>query len=225
LTGAFDLESLVEISTVFQEHPDDDIWEEYAFGRVRDSAQAALEEHLLACGRCQKTLARTDRYIRLMKAGTASFPANQPSHWKILPFTAGNRRAKAAAAFAVACMAALVAIGPVRSLVTRPSGAAAEPVEVKLRSVRDASEAETNRGPALRPLDLSIDTLDVQSRPPSSYRLEVVTLSGEVAWAGRAEAVNGALSAHVVKKLAKGAYWVRLYASSELLAEYGLKLE
>jgi hypothetical protein len=221
--GAYNLEILVEISPVFQDHPDDDIWEEYSFGRVRDSAEAALEEHLLVCERCQITLANTDQFVRLMKVATASFPANPPQRWKVLPFKPGNRRAKVAAALAVACVAAFAVIGPARSLVAGHTVSAPEPVLVKLKSVRAGSEAGMNRAPAKHPLELSIALSDIPLVP--RYRLEVVTFWGKAIWSGPADLKDGALSAHVAKRLGKGTYWVRLYGSSELLAEYGLKLD
>ena len=213
----------MEIDFISQEHPDDDIWEEYAFGRVRDSAAAVLEEHLLVCERCQNTLAETDQFIRSMKAATDAAPAHWAKHWKVLPFRAGGRRATVAAALAVACVAVLVLFGPARSLVTRSSVSATEPVLVKLTSIRSGSEATMNRAPAKRPLDLSIALSDVPAS--AQYRLEVLTFWGKVVWSGAAQSNNGALSAHVLSGLSEGTYWVRLYSSSELLAEYGLKLE
>jgi hypothetical protein len=213
----------VELNLISQDHPDDDIWEEYTLGRVRDSAEAALEEHLLVCERCRTTLANSDQFIRQMKVGTASFPANPPQRWKVLPFNPGNRRAKVAAALAVACVAALVVIGPGRSLVAGHTVSAPEPVLVKLKSVRAGSEAAMNRAPAKHPLDLSIALSDIPPFP--HYRLEVVTFWGKAIWSGPADLKDDALSAHVAKRLGRGTYWVRLYGSSELLAEYGLKLD
>jgi hypothetical protein len=76
----------VEISLVFQEHPDGDIWEEYVFGRLNHDQVQLVEEHLLVCEHCQNVLARTDEFVRLMKLATTSASTNQPKQsGKVLP--------------------------------------------------------------------------------------------------------------------------------------------
>ena len=214
----------MEISLAFQEHPDDDIWEEYAFGRLGQHQEAAVEDHLLLCEHCRSKLAETDQWVRAMKVAAARFLENPPKRtWRVLEFDSGRfkpgRPAKFASAgtIALACLAALLWIGPLRSV----SGAG--PVTVPLQSLRAGSGAALNHAPARHPLDLSISLADVPSSP--QYRLEVVTLEGKAVWSGAAAKKDGALSAHVGKSLGAGMYWVRLYASSELLAEYGLKLD
>jgi anti-sigma factor RsiW len=214
----------VEISLAFQEHPDDDIWEEYAFGRLGHHQEATVEEHLLVCEHCRSTLTETDQWVRGMKAATAGFLENPPKRtWRVLEFDPGRlkpgRPAKFASAgtIALACVAALFWIGPLGSV------SEAGPVTVPLQSLRAGSEAAMNHAAAKHPLDLSISLGDVPSSP--EYRLEVSTFWGKAVWSGVAVKKDGALSAHVARSLGAGIYWVRLYASSELLAEYGLKLD
>jgi hypothetical protein len=78
--------------------------------------------------------------------------------------------------------------------------------------------------PAGRPLDLSISAADIPPAP--QYRLEVVNAAGKVVWSDAASLGGGKLTAHVPKPLTAGQYWVRLYGrSSELLAEYGLRVK
>lgn len=42
----------------FKSHPPEGLLEEYAFQRQAEEQVAPLEEHLLACSRCQEALAR-----------------------------------------------------------------------------------------------------------------------------------------------------------------------
>lgn len=67
------MEMPVEISLAFREHPDENVLEEYAFGRLNEAEAAILEEHILVCEQCQLALVETDDYIRLMKSG-AGYP-------------------------------------------------------------------------------------------------------------------------------------------------------
>jgi hypothetical protein len=218
----------VEISLVFQKHPDEDVWEQYAFGRLGGKKLAALEEHLLICERCQNTLASTDEFVLLMKRGTASFTSSpkQAHPGKVLPFGAGRRHVPkyaAVGAIAVASVAALVWIAP-ETFLRHPAAAHGAAMPVALQSLRSGSTAAMNRAPVGHPLDLSIS---FRAMPPSAhYRAEVVTSRGKTVWTGQADVNHGALQTRVGINLAKGIYWVRLYApSSELLAEYGLKIE
>ena len=209
----------MEISLAFQEHPDDDIWEEYAFGRLGHRQEAAAEEHLLVCEHCRGKLADADQWVRGMKLAAARPLGNPPGRTRRVLEPSRSRTTKFASAgsIALACVAGLLWIGPLRSV------PGAGPVTVPLRSLRAGSEASMNRAPAKHPLDLSISLGDVPSAP--QYRLEVATFRGKAVWSGLAVQKDGALSAHVTKSLGAGIYWVRLYASSELLAEYGLKLD
>ncbi len=67
----------MEISLAFRDHPDENVLEEYAFGRLNEAEAAILEEHILVCEQCQLALAETDDYIRLMKFA-ASRPLDLP---------------------------------------------------------------------------------------------------------------------------------------------------
>lgn len=216
----------MEISLVFQEHPDDEVWEKYIFGRLSSDTAAAVEEHLLLCETCQHTLARTDEYVRLMRCAMASVAAVQARHrrGKVLRFVAGGRAPRFASAgtIAVACLAALVWIAP--GHFTGPPGTGALEAHVRLESLRAAGAAAINHAPAGRPLDLA---MSLQDMPASGdNRVEVVTSRGKRIWSGAAEAGPSGIQAHLGKRLSKGIYWVRLYAPwPALLAEYGLKVE
>lgn len=211
----------MEISLVFQEHPDDDIWEEYSFGRVGPQQLATLEQHLLACEHCQRTLARTDEYVRAMKFATAHFGDHHQAR-KIRPMTPAVRSwlptAGVTGLVAAASLVLLFWTGPGRTSLTSPPA----PVEVSLQSLRGGSDT-INHAPARRPLDLSIAAADVPAS--TAYRFEVVAARGGLVWSGPAQTRDGSISARLPQSLNAGTYWVRLYGKSELLIEYGLKLE
>jgi hypothetical protein len=194
----------VEISLVFRDHPDENVLEEYAFGRLNDAKLAVLEEHILVCERCRSALAETDDYIRLMK-----FAASRPME---MPRRRSKRTAIAAeGVLAAACLAAMSWFEP------HPA-----PSSVTLGSLGGAG-APMNQAAAGHPLDLSISTASLP--PAAKYHLEVVNSTGESVWSGAVGANNGRVSAHIDKSLGAGAYWVKLYAQpSKLLAEYGLQV-
>lgn len=217
----------MEISLVSPDHPDEDIWEEYVFGRLTDAKGADLEEHLLVCGRCQTVLAEIDEYVRLMKhemARRAQAPPVGPSVPVPLPIPAVQPVQPAAAcghqpwhmaiqvaAGILAMAAAFAAVGFVRN--------SALPDSVPLVSRRGPAVTEVRAG---HPLDFSISAADVPSSP--QYTLEVVNSTGGPVWGGQASIGGGKLSAHMDKILSAGQYWVRLSGQGpELLAEYGLR--
>ena len=210
----------MEISLVFQEHPDAEIWEEYTFGRLDEACTGGLEEHLLLCERCQAELKRSDHYILGMKDAAERLaretPARKPRRVLALPVAGRAGGIPVAAALVAACIASAMWV--------MPRGASLAPVQVALSSLRGGAESVMNRAPAGHPLELSIRSTGMP--PGRDYRLEVVTSAGQLVWSGSTENVNGEFSSRVRANLRAGTYWVRLYGpSAELLAEYGLKLE
>jgi len=193
-------------------HPDEDVIENYAFGRLCDQQAAALEEHLLICEKCQGTLARTDEYIRLMKAGTAAFVTERDvehgaehvgaSPGRVRVGRDGLRRNIAAAAvLLLTCLTALLSW-------RTPAG---EPISVALH----ADRGEISEAAAGQPLDLKIDLSDLP--PAAGYRVEIVDATGRRVW-------FGGTPARLTKGLSPGVYWLRLFTDTgELLREYGLR--
>jgi hypothetical protein len=218
----------VENSLVSLDHLNENVLEEYAFGRLHDAKAAILEEHLLICSRCQTALAETDEYIRLMKYAAARqpnalpvlVPRPAPTAKPLQPIVAHGpqtwyRPMQVAAGILAACAAVFILTQGL-SVLRQPT-----PVSIALVSYRGPLVIEA---PAGRPLDLSISAADI---PPSpQYRLEVVNAVGKLIWSDAASIGGGKLTAHVPKRLTAGQYWVRLYGrSSELLAEYGLRVK
>jgi len=206
----------VDIRFVFHEHPSEDTWEEYAFGRLTGGKLAKTEEHLLACTRCQTALAEIDDYIRVMKAGADDYPRRAKRHSAAVLLFPSGRRAVAAGIAAAGFVAAIAWLG-----VPDPPAAT---VAVQLRSLRGVMESATNRALAKHPLDLEVASTSVPAA--AEYSFEIVTANGGGVWTGEAAVRGGTISAHVPKKLRAGVYWVRLYGpQSKLLAEYGLRME
>ena len=206
----------MDIRFVFHEHPSEDTWEEYAFGRLTGGKLAKTEEHLLACARCQTALAEIDDYIRVMKAGADDYPRRAKRHSAAVLLFPSGRRAVAAGIAAAGFVAAIAWLG-----VPDPPAAT---VAVQLRSLRGVMESATNRALAKHPLDLEVASTSVPAA--AEYSFEIVTANGGSVWTGEAAVRGGTISAHVPKKLRAGVYWVRLYGpQSKLLAEYGLRME
>lgn len=203
------VESPEEIPSVLQNHPTEDALEEYAFGRSGEDQAAAVEEHLLICVACQAVLQEIDDYIRLMKVAAVSCQpeAHAPS------FTL--RRLGWAPALAL--------LGVFAVLLLRPT-APVEPFSVSLTSYRGGENASMAHAPAGRPLDLSVNAVDLPAA--TEYRMEVVTSGGRVMWTSRVKPAAGKLSEHVLTRLSVGLYWVRVYGQGEeLLIEFGLRVE
>jgi hypothetical protein len=183
-------------------HPDQDVFEDYAFERLSLDEAANFEEHLLICEKCQDTLADTDEYIQVMKAATAANAGGRIT--TSLPRREQGLRWNAAAA-AILLLTCLTALLSSRA----PSG---DPKQIALNSYRGT--ADVPLAPAGRPLDLKIDLKDVRAAP--GYRVEVVDQTGRRVW-------FGGPPAHLAKGLPEGDYWVRLLTDNgELLREYGL---
>lgn len=222
----------METSLVFQSHPTEVTWEEYAFGRLSEKKALPLEEHLLGCELCQAYLEEVTEYIQLMKAGlkkmrmadltrAATDGFARPGRL-IGPAVARHAGLMWATALAAGCMAVWFSLRAAPSAATGPFMAQVTSAQVLLASFR--SGVNVARGPARRPLDLHIDMADVPAA--TEYRLEVVTASGKPVWNSAPDFSSGKLSVHLPHGLEAGLYWVRLYArNSEILSEFGLLVE
>jgi hypothetical protein len=201
----------------FLSHPSEDEWEEYAFGRLPKSKVAGAEEHLLACASCQSTLEQVDSMIQSIRTASTHIikpPTGIPFRESWIPFQI--RPAMALSLCGVLVLA--VGIGLLRPS-HQPSNL---PVAlITLTSFR--GETTATAGPE-QPLDLEISLSDIPLA--ASYRLEVVTTSGDSAWKGTPEMMAGKLVSHVPKGLTKGVYWVRLFGSdAALIREFGLRVD
>jgi anti-sigma factor RsiW len=60
------------MNTGFDHHVAEDVWEQYAMGKLSEKNCQPLEEHLLLCSACRHHLAQADEYILAVKAAAAS---------------------------------------------------------------------------------------------------------------------------------------------------------
>ena len=188
-------------------HPEEDVFEDYAFARLREEDASGFEEHLLVCEDCQHALARTDEYILLVKAAVAADAARERKP-RLERFRFRDHQLRwntvGAAGLLFACLMAMAVL----SSRTLRSG----PQTVVLEAYRAGGISAI--APAGRPLDLNIDLTDVQ--PAARYQVEVVDATGSRVWLG-------ATPARLTKGLAPGTYWVRLSTDTgQPLREFGL---
>jgi hypothetical protein len=181
-------------------HPAQEIFENYVFNRLPEEEIANFEMHLLICESCQDALKETIEFIRLMKAGTASYI----SQHRGTPFPGRFRPAvRWNVAAAALVLTTLVALLSWRTPVTEPRAIA-----------MDAYRGAGTRAPSGEPLELKIDLKDV--KPAAGYQVEIVDAAGGRVWFGRTPA-------RINKGLSPGMYWVRLSTNTgEPLREYGL---
>lgn len=60
-------------------HVPEDVLERYAMGRLSGEECEPVEEHLLLCAVCQRSLEQTDEYIRVAQAATAMVAHDSPN--------------------------------------------------------------------------------------------------------------------------------------------------
>ena len=197
------------------DHADEGQLEKYSLGALDETDLAPIEEHLLICETCRERLQEADVYTIAMRGAArslwveAEFRARQPARsW--FPLWGD------ALAVGLALLAFTLAWGP--WAIHKP--ASATPVAVLLETTRDS---RTQTAPVFRPLLLTADLTQLASYP--AYRLEVVDATGRRVIGSPPAPGSGKLSLPIPGGLARGAYYVRLYAGSgELLREFGLRV-
>jgi hypothetical protein len=227
-------------------HATEELLEEYSFGRICEPQLGWLEEHLLICPQCQLELDDLEEYRTLMKAGLAALErerqaaaapldslarADRPT----LPSPPVRSRSSPRKAFSLhlafpgmlvtnlfAAAVLLVLAGASVFWRMQPPVAMAPIATVKLIALR-GGEGDVVRAPSGRPLELVFNRGDLAT--DISYRAEVVNSSGRQMWSGSVRIADQSLSIRVGDPLPSGAYWVRIYSSSEqLLREFGLSV-
>ena len=197
------------------DHADEGQLERYSLSALDEADLARIEEHLLICETCRERLQEEEAYAAAMRGAAQSlrletqFRARQPARaW--LPLWSD------ALAVGLALLAFTLAWGPWAT--HKPAGG--PPVAVLLETTRDS---RTQTAPASRPLLLTADLTQLASYP--AYRLEVVDAAGRRVIGSPPSPGSGKLSLPISAGLARGAYYVRLYAASgESLREFGLRV-
>jgi hypothetical protein len=197
------------------DHADEGQFERYSLGALDETDLARVEEHLLICEACRERLQQADVYTAAMRGAArslrveAEFRARQPARsW--FPLWGD------ALAVTLALLAFTLAWGP--WAIRRAVGEL--PVAVLLETTRDS---RTQTAPVSRPLLLTADLTQLAGYP--AYRLEVVDGLGRRVIGSPPMPGSGKLSLPIPGGLARGAYYVRLFAGSgELLRDFGLRV-
>jgi hypothetical protein len=186
----------------------------YCLGGLTEVRCARLEEHLLLCEICRDRLTETESYVAVMRQASRQWSAEHveapaAAVIAIRPWREswpGRLAPMLVAALLVVCAA--VWFG-------RHSRVPAPPFAIELTEVRGAAPGPA---PAGYPLLLELDLTGLSEGRP--FAGEVVDASGRRV----AEFPVGAPA--LLKALAPGGYFVRIYKSSgELLREYALTVK
>jgi hypothetical protein len=186
----------------------------YCLGGLTEVRCARLEEHLLLCEICRDRLTETESYVEVMRQASRQWSAEHveapaAAVIAIRPWREswpGRLAPMLVAALLVVCAA--VWFG-------RHSRVPAPPFAIELTAVRGAAPGPA---PAGYPLLLELDLTGLSEGRP--FAGEVVDASGRRV----AEFPVGAPA--LLKALAPGGYFVRIYKSSgELLREYALTVK
>jgi len=210
----------VENRPIFNAHPPEEDFEEYAFDRLPEDRCADFEEHLLLCGQCQYELARTDEYILLVKQAAAEWHGvSLGTAPRARTSSAVVSRSLAAAILGAGVVTAALAFGIPHARLGR------EASSVELAAMRGGGPSMA-RARAKAPIVVAIDATDMDDR--HGLRIQMVDAAGRPVWSGAASepAAGNRITARIDARLAAGVYWIRLYsASGELLREFGLRTE
>ena len=172
----------------------------YSLGRLPEPLAAAVEEHLLVCGKCQERLDELEVFATAMRRAISEEPVLKPGGWRFPTWSL---------AFAGGLAALVAAI----VLIMHPGKAIVPLASIQLTAVR----GEVGSVGLASETDIAL--ADVQNEP--TQRIEVVDAGGAKIWSGSADAGK----VKVTKQLSEGTYFVRLYdGGGKLLHEYGFRV-
>jgi hypothetical protein len=191
-------------------HPEEELLESYALGRLSDDETATVEEHLIECDLCRDRLVELEDFVTAWKSAAESAP--RPA--KVLPFRVPRPVIWAPLAVAAALILGVFAYWSPNTRPVEPAVLMLQP----LRGVEKGAQAQ-----AQRPLVL---TMEVPPQSVGPYEVEVVDIDGATLFSRTPQAGIEKLTVQT-EGLAEGNYWVRLYQlqpSRELLQEFRLQL-
>jgi hypothetical protein len=195
-------------------HIEEEFLERYVMGTLPRESIAAMEEHLLSCSLCQNRLVEADEFLIHFRAAATQIDLRPAPFWERL--WNGRRVLAGGSAFATAALLLLL-VSDDRQYTNTP------PAVVLMQSLRGPeSRAQVASG---RPSLLIFDVPILPSR--ADYEIEIVDTAGNGILKAGAKVKEAQLT-FPIEKLARGAYWVRVYRmqpARELLAEYGLQAE
>ena len=182
-------------------HSDEELLEEYAFGRLPEAEAAGIEEHLFICEHCQTRLTGIEEFVNATKAAASELRASEKTSKSGVRSLLSGRwwqipKPIWAAGFAGLVVSLLI---PFR---TQPQSAAQ--TEVQLTASRGSSfiaHASPNAKVRLR-----IEAGRLTPRP--AYQIEVVNAAGAQVWKTQAAPSGGQLTALIPRPLPAGTYYL-----------------
>jgi hypothetical protein len=189
-------------------HVSEELLDQYSIGSLPEELLPEVEEHVLACEACQSRLKEADDFREIFRAA-AVLPEARPhrSWWRAW------RRPVAVWAAAAGFAASLIVV--VANRHESPSA----PAIAMLQSLRGPETSA--QVPAGKPVVLMLDVAPLSQG--AAYETRIVDPLGSEVFRGAATNRDGHPSV-LVNKLARGAYWIRVYrGKGELVAEYGLE--
>jgi hypothetical protein len=196
------------------QHIEEEVLDRYAMGVLSGESIADVEEHLLICAFCQSRLLETDEFLIVFRAAATQVDAHPAPAWRRL-LARGPVLWAGTATAAAALLVFLIAGQPHKT--TLP---AAVVLMQSLRGPEAGAHIASGR-PGLLVFDLPVQTAG------ANYQVEIVDAIGNEIVSTGTGLRDGKLTV-LLEKLARGAYWVRVYrrqAGRELIAEYGLQSE
>ncbi|HKW96846.1 MAG TPA: hypothetical protein VJN43_03890 [Bryobacteraceae bacterium] len=200
------------------QHPENEVLEQYAAGSLDEPALGELEEHLLVCTQCQGRLEEMDVYVAAMRGAAAQLEHDEESHRRFWTRVSGaltfRRLGWAMAA------AGVLLIGVAVYIAREPAGAG-QPLAIALETTRGS---EIQHAPADKPLELSLNITGLASFP--EYGVEIVDAAGGRLADMRAASKDNNVQTSVRNGLEPGTYFIRVHSpSGDLLREYGLQVD
>jgi len=176
-----------------KEHPNEELLQRYATGKLAPNAIAAISAHLFECDSCfQRHENEVDLLLALRKESEQTEEARvRVSFWSQI--FSGRNSLLAAAAMAVILMVFFI---------PRAGNNASEAVVANLIATRSGNA--TTEVPAARPIRLRLDP--ISAAPAEHVRAELVTSSGTQVWQGQADLREGKWETLVTATPRAGSY-------------------
>ena len=196
-----------------QAHPDDEILERYALGRLAEPELGEVEEHVLICEPCQERVAEAEEFAAVMRKAAANVAAERPREawwrrWLTLDWLPMPMPALAAAAMVLVALAVWQPWRP---------GGPAEWRTVEMETLRGGERM----GGAAEGFALEL-RLDVTGLETNGLTAQIVGADGQLVAEPALTAEGGKLKVRYAPGLKAGQYWVRLKRNGETAREYSL---
>lgn len=191
----------------------DEQLELYALGRLAESEQVFLEEHLFVCASCREKLDGIGDFVQGMRgAGTQTETTAVGARFFSPGWAAFLQRPAAAMALAFALLILVLGIFSIGRTKLVPVAS------LQLTAIRGTMPVTA---PA-RTYDLLLYDVPLSASP---YRVDVVDGAGGSVWSGLATAGQSGVEVNVPRHLAAGDYFVRVSApDGKTLHEYGFRV-